>query len=217
MMFDSGISVKDLVKELKETEVDIALDIPNKTYVEWLNSLQQLLYTEVIKEQKEYAYYAQNSEVVPPPMGVGRIVNTFDLSTIPIGENESQPSFEDIHAFYSGGVQFIKSTVASGYIFPNTYFKYNNQLGYEGNLLGMTRIIYFVKPALITVDVDDNIDGSYVMLPVEFIDIAKAKLRGEAYKLVNEDAIAGKWLNDYNILLETFKAWIAEKKSTFGI
>ena len=216
-MFDSGISVKDLVKELKETEVDIALDIPNKTYVEWLNSLQQLLYTEVIKEQKEYSYPEQASEEIPPPMGVGRVVKTFDLSTIPIGENESHPIFEDIVAFYSNGIQFIKSTVASGYIFPNTYFKYNNQLGYEGKLSGLTRIIYYVRPALITVDVDDNIDGSKVMLPVEFIDLAKSKLRGEAYKLVNEDGIAGKWLNDYNILLETFKAWISEKTSTFGI
>ena len=52
-MFDSGISVKDLVDELKNTEVDIALDIPDKTYAEWLNALQQLLYSEIIKEQRK--------------------------------------------------------------------------------------------------------------------------------------------------------------------
>ena len=52
-MFDSGISVKDLIEELKTTEVDIALEIPNATYVSWLNSLQQLIYSEIIKEQKK--------------------------------------------------------------------------------------------------------------------------------------------------------------------
>ena len=55
------------------------------------------------------------------------------------------------------------------------------------------------------------------MIPLEFIDLVKAKLRGEAYKLVNEDGIASKWLNDYNILLETFKLWITSKSSNFGI
>ena len=52
-MFDSGISVKDLVNELKTSEIDIALEIPNAIYVSWLNSLQQLLYTEIIKEQRK--------------------------------------------------------------------------------------------------------------------------------------------------------------------
>lgn len=214
-MFDSGIAVKDLVEDLK-TEVDIALAIPNSTYVQWLNSLQQVLYTEIIKEQKEYSYNANMFEK-PPIYGTGRDVSTLDLSTIPTEDNESQPIFEDIYALYSNGVQFIKSTVASSYIFPNTYFKYNNQLGYEGKILGMTRIIYFVRPALITVDKNDTIDGSTVMLPVEFIELAKSKLRGEAYKLANEYDMATVWLNDYNVLLETFKAWIAEKSSNFGM
>ena len=55
------------------------------------------------------------------------------------------------------------------------------------------------------------------MLPPELIDLAKAKLRGEAYKLANEDGLAAKWLNDYNVLLETFKVWIQSKAPAFGI
>lgn len=199
-MFDSGISVKNLVEELKNTEVDIALEIPNKTYVEWLNSLQQLLYTEVIKEQKKATM-------------TGIIHNPIKLSAI-----EDKPRFEDIHAIYAGNKQLIKSTVASGVIFPDTFYKDNNNIGYNTKPAPteMT-IVYIIKPALIDVDANDVIDDSNVMIPLEFIDLVKAKLRGEAYKLANEDNLAAKWLNDYNILLETFKAWISEKSSNFGI
>ena len=248
-MFDSGISVKNLIDELKNTEVDIALDIPNKTYVEWLNSLQQLLYTEVIKEQKKATF--QNPHImIPhtvndyfdnpdgddsffvPPEGDGDD-NYFDdlvpenplINKISIKEHisvddstECMPRFEDIHAVYADGMQLIKSTLTSGVIFPNTFYKDNNDIGYNATPLPTNfTIVYIVKPALVTVNNVDEINDANVMLPVEFIDLAKAKLRGEAYKLANEDSLAAKWLNDYNILLETFKAWISEKSSNFGM
>jgi hypothetical protein len=79
-------------------------------------------------------------------------------------------------------------------------------------------IVHIVKPALVTVTSHGNIsEGVNVMVPIEFIDLVKSKLRGEAYKLANEDALAAKWLNDYNTLLETFRAWITEKASNFGL
>ena len=224
-MFDSGISVKDLVYELKNTEVDIALEIPNKIYVEWLNALQQLLYTEVIKEQKKYHFdntvELPGFEVVPVVFSHRMVTVGIPMSVIAPGENESKPRFEDIHAVYlSDGTQLIKSTVASGEIFPNTYYKENNDLTVRIASAYMDSpidIIYHVRPALIDVNEEDDIDDSNVMLPIEFIDLAKAKLRGEAYKLANEDSIAAKWLNDYNVNLETFKAWISSKASKFGI
>ena len=204
-MFDSGISVKNLVEELKN-EVDVALDIPNATYVTWLNSLQQLLYTEVIKEQNVVSY---------PFSGEGQGV-------LPTGEN-SGIRFEDIVALYVYGVQMIKSTPASGTIFPNTYYKKNNLTyfntepkpeGWQGDDL---TIVFIEKPDQINVGSDDVIGEGNVMLPIEFIDLAKAKLRGEAYKLANEFDYAANWLNDYNILLEAFKVWIADKSPTFGM
>lgn len=205
-MFDSGISVKNLIREIKNTEVDIALEIPNKTYVEWLNSLQQLLYTEIIKEQKKTTLN-------------GPIQSPVSLSLISIGNGENRPSFEDIHAIYADDdKQLIKSTLTSGVIFPDTFYKDNNNIGYNTKPVpDKLTIVYIVKPALVTVTEKDEINNTNVMVPIEFIDLVKAKLRGEAYKLVNEDGIAAKWLNDYNILLETFKAWIAEKSSNFGI
>lgn len=204
-MFDSGISVVDIIEELKNTEVDIALDIPNKTYVEWLNSLQQLLYTEIIKEQRKIT-------IKSAPL------SPISLSLITVGNGENTPRFEDIHAIYADNTQLIKSTLTSGVIFPNTFFKDNNDIGYHTTTVPEElTIVYVVKPALVTVTEDDEINDVNVMVPIEFIDLVKAKLRGEAYKLANEDAIAAKWLNDYNVLLETFRAWTTEKSSDFGI
>jgi hypothetical protein len=203
-MFDSGISVKDLVEELKNTEVDIALDIPDNTYVQWLNSLQQMLYTEIIKEQKKVTISTFD-------------INKINLSSIYVQNDENAPRFEDIYTIFADGVQLIKSTLTSGSIFPNTFYKDNNDIGYHTkNVPSWFTIVYIVKPALVTVT-DDEINDANVMVPIEFIDLVKAKLRGEAYKLANEDGIGAKWLNDYNILLETFKAWISVKAPSFGM
>lgn len=319
-MFDSGISVKNLVDELKNTEVDIALEIPNKTYVSWLNSLQQTLYTEIIKEQKKMTlkneivcnkpyvlvtgkvsdfffapswqdvlnggdysvtYYEFTSSMGSyvkqlAPAGAGNeacdvfnldgtyvgmfaannitgapldalhgfngdmdaevsfvitlwaqekaeitgvsIASPISPSLIKVNDGESTPRFEDIFAVYADDTQLIKSSVTSGVIFPDTFYKDNNNIGYhtkeEPEEL---TIVYMTKPALVTVTEDDEINDANVMVPVEFIDLVKAKLRGEAYKLANEGDISAMWLNDYNILLETFKVWIATKAHNFGL
>ena len=98
-MFDSGISVKDLVEELKTTEVDIALEIPNATYVSWLNSLQQLLYSEIIKEQKKKTIEAY-MYVHSPPMSGGqsgnRKINPISLSTPDMSGNYTNDGEDDI-------------------------------------------------------------------------------------------------------------------------
>ena len=208
-MFDSGISVKSLVEELKNTEVDIALEIPNATYVTWLNSLQQILYTEIIKEQKKKVFSAPFEN------------HLIDISSM-AETGENKPIFEDIHAVYAtigkDEIQLVKSTVASGVIFTNAFYKLYGKLSFhtKGNPTEMA-IVYFVKPALVTVTDKDEINDANVMIPVEFIELVKAKLRGEAYKLANEDALSAKWLNDYNTLLETFKVWIAEKSPNLGL
>lgn len=205
-MFNSGISVKNLIDELKNTEVDIALEIPDSTYVDWLNSLQQLLYTEIIKEQKK--------KVLKSPFEN----NLIDMSLLS-ENNENTPYFADIYAVYTdSGTQLIKSTVSSGVIFDNTFFKITDKLAFNTKEVpAALTIVYIVKPALVTMASLEDSNNTKVMVPVEFIDLVKSKLRGEAYKLANEDTIAAKWLNDYNVLLEAFKEWISDKSPKFGI
>lgn len=200
-MFDSGIKASELIEQIKD-EADIAVPIPDSSYVFWLNALEQLLYTEIIHEQGKIELDGIFEQ----------IINTNDL-TVPDGE--STITFEDIYTIYADQTQLIKSTMASGVIFHDTYFKVGNNVGL--NLQDEPRalkIIYFVKPELKTTA---NISTKNVMIPLEFIDLVKSKLRGEAYKIANEDSIAAKWLNDYNVLLETFKLWVSNRQSSFGM
>jgi hypothetical protein len=112
----------------------------------------------------------------------------------------------------------MKTTLASGQIFPDTFYKNNDNLGFNSPYMTKElKIIYLARPKLKTIEEGEEVVEGNVMMPVEFIDLVKAKLRGEAYKLANEDALAGKWLNDYNILLENFKVWCENRASHFGI
>lgn len=200
-MFDSGIGASEMIEQIKD-EADVALPIPDASYILWLNALEQLLYTEIIQEQGKIEL-ANIS---------GSIINISDLN-VPIGENKIR--FEDIHAVYADGAQLIKSTPASGVIFPNAYYKIGNNIGLnlKNQPVGI-KIIYFVKPELKT---SANINTKNVMLPIEFIELAKSKLRGEAYKAANENILAANWLNDYNALLENFRLWINNRSLTLGI
>lgn len=363
-MFDSGISAFDLIEEIKE-EADIAIPISDNTYATWLNALEQLLYSEIIKEQEksdidltrsladlaaahpdlklnlwplfdcqrtgdavldvsedgtytlhvesasgaisegavftkkitlrkgtytlsdnaqayggtvpsalnriyitdastggvlvglsfqasqntgesftvdkdtevvlnirvleDYNYGAEGSAFWPqlelgsiktpaviPPVSVvlGSEVPVI-VCDLPVGIAEAPVRFEDIHAVYADDTQMIKSTLATGPLLPDTYFKDANKLGLHlSRVPGNLTIVYYARPKLKD---PDELRRHNVMLPVEFIDLARAKLRGEAYKLANEAGLAAMWLNDYNVLLETFKAWLAAKQPSFGM
>lgn len=196
-MFDSGKSVKELITELRD-EVDIAIEIPDSTYLLWLNAIEQLCYSEIIKEQRE--------AIVENP------TSPLPFEDITVSENEDNVRFEDIHTVYADDVQLMKSTLSSGKIFHDTFYKHNDELGFNAFNTQELRIIYYARPKVKTSTDDGN-----VMMPIEFIDMVTAKLRGEAYKLVNEDGLAGKWLNDYNVSLEHFKAWCNNRTSQFGM
>ena len=243
-MFDSGTTVKNLIDELRN-EVDIAVEIEDGTYLAWLNALEQMLYSEIIKEQR----------------GISPMFDTEGKVTLDDenGENEAPIRFEDIHTVYVDGTQLIKSTVTSGIIFDCCYFKHDNLFyvnvekyrsaievteipkdadktkiyktakGYfewhksdikaedtiekgKWERCGLLAVMYFVRPRL-----KETAGNSHVMVPIEFLDLVKAKLRGEAYKVASEFDTASVWLNDYNVLLEQLKLWIAEKNPSFGL
>ena len=131
-MFNSGMKASVLIEQIKN-EADIAIPIADSSYVSWLNALEQLLYTEFIQEQGKIELDGVNGSVI----GI-------DTLNVPDGENAVR--FEDIHAVYADQTQLIESTVASGAIFPDTYYKIGNDIGL--NLKKepeKVKIIYFVK------------------------------------------------------------------------
>ena len=200
-MFDSGIKASELIEQIKD-EADIAVPIPDSSYVLWINALEQLLYTELIREQGKTAVS-------------GLAVSTVGIGNLTVQKGEAPIRYEDIYAVYADKKQLIESTVASGTIFKDTYYKTGNDVGINLSQKANTiTFIYIVKPALKTAS---NISSTNVMVPLEFIDIVKAKLRAEAYKIANEDSLAAKWMNDYNALLETFKSWLSGKQPEFGM
>lgn len=204
-MFWSDITYEKLIDEVK-SEVDIAVEINDEIYMRWLNTLITFLYTEIIKEQTTIV-------LEPAP------TRPFTVTVKDYDYELKKLNFEDIVTIYADDIQLIKSTAASGAIFQNTFYKehelwadtYDYKIGYNTKTKpNKLTIVYYIRPLV-------NYPDGFVELPNEFIDLAKSKLRGEAYKLANEDALAAKWLNDYNTLLETFKVWIAEKSSKFGL
>lgn len=198
-MFDSGIKVSDLIESLR-LEVDMAPELDDLAYITILNAVEQLLYTEIIQEQGEIIATLDSDKRV-------------DIEKVNVAVGEAAIRFEDIYTVYAGETQLMKSTLTSGSIFPNTFYKDGNKVGFSIDE-SEVKIIYFVKPALKTVGTKES---DTVKLPIEFIELAKAKMRGEAYKIANEDELAAKWLNDYNVLLETFKVWIANRAPQFGM
>lgn len=64
------------------------------------------------------------------------------------------------------------------------------------------QVAYTVRPQRVGAT-DEN---AAVPFPNEYLSLLRAKLRGEAYKLANEDAFAAKWLGEYNNGLAAFAA-----------
>lgn len=130
--------------------------------------------------------------------------------------------FENICAVYVDGTQYIESTVATADIFKDTYFKNNNELVVNSSTKGPVKmkVIYYVMPELKTIVPKDGesefVEGE-VMVPIEFIELVKAKLKASLYRIANEDELCAKWTALYNVKLEEFKIWVEQKRPKFGI
>lgn len=192
-MYDCGITAKAFIATVRE-EADISAVIPEASWLRWINTVEQFLYTEILQEysKKEMPY---TEDVVP-------------LETI--GENVT---FDDVVRVYGDEVELDRAGVISGMVFPDKPMYWAD---YEGNLHlnptfppYMLTVVHRLRPALKTGSENINI-------PVEWLDMLAARMRGEAYKIANEDGLAGKWLQDYNMQLESFKVWAAKRNERYG-
>lgn len=205
-MYNSGVKVKDFLDAV-EQEADIVVEIPYTTRLRWLTAVEQFAYTEVLKE-----YARATMDLTSEPTDVIR------LDTLAVPEGADIPIYDDIIRVYGeDGHEIRKAGAVAGYEFPDYDLFYTD---YRGHLILSTRIeqasvtvIYRIRPAL---KVSGNDTVLNVALPAEYLDMAGAKIRGEAYKIANEDGLAAKWLADYNQQIENFKVWAASRNERYG-
>ena len=209
-MFDSGISVESFIKDIK-IEADIAPDITDTKYISWINALEQVLYSDIIREQRKVDIEVLNSE--------GEYISKVPITK---GENEADVRFEDIISVFKGETQLIKTSLLSGGIFDDCWFNNGGVLWVNTTLTSEDKkitVFYHVRPAEKSVDDGEKSvdDGESIMLPAEFMDLMYSYVRAEAYKYANEDALSAKWQAEYNARLEIFKAWIDARRPSFGM
>jgi hypothetical protein len=202
-MFDSGISVKSFIDDIK-AEADIAPDITDTKYISWINALEQVLYSDIIREQRKVDIEVLNSE--------GEYIDKVEIKK---DENEADVRFEDIISVFKGDTQLIKTSLLSGGIFNDCWFNNGGVLWVNTTLTSEDKkitVFYHVRPAE-----KSSANEEVINLPAEFMDLMYSYVRAEAYKYANEDALSAKWQAEYNARLEIFKAWVDARRPSFGM
>ena len=199
-MYDSGVKCSDFINSIIG-EADISIEIQSDSWYRWLNTVEQFIYTEILDEYASAEIdYASDSVA---------------LSTLTVPSGCASVTYDDVISVYADGVQVEKSGIKGVMNFSDKNLYYTD---YNGNLiLSLTEVpnkitvIYRLRPILKTETGNNN-----VAVPAEFLDMVSARLRGEAYKIANEDGLAGKWLADYNTQLESFKVWAEKRNKRYG-
>jgi hypothetical protein len=202
-MFDSGISVKSFIQDIK-SEADIAPDITDAKYISWINALEQVLYSDIILEQRKADISVSDSE--------GEYIKKVPIKKV---ENEADVRFEDIISVFKGETQLIKTSLLSGGIFNDCWFNNGGVLWVNTTFKNeddTITVFYHVRPAE-----KSSANEEVINLPAEFMDLMYSYVRAEAYKYANEDALSAKWQAEYNARLEIFKAWVDARRPSFGM
>lgn len=203
-MYNSGITAREFINTVKE-ESDITISIPESSWYRWITTVEQLLYTEIFKEH----------DVI----SIGIYTNNFveyTLSSSPI-DNECDPlTFDDIVTVFFDDIELERSGETGAMQFPERplyYTKYDGKLYAQCPVYAENMIIVYRKRPRVK---NTSSGDVHIMVPVEWLDIVGAKMRGEAYKIANEDGLSAKWLNDFNMQLESLKIWAAKRNERYG-
>lgn len=204
-MYDSEVTTADLIAEIKD-EIDIASIVPDTAFLRWLNTVEQTVYTELIREMRLVHIAVDYYDGDDTP--------SFSLSDIMTGDGEAEIIFDDIVKTYVDGIELDRVSLISGTVFDNIGMYYQNGDRIMVKTLvpaSEVSVIYVVRPVKKAME-NGELPDETVKLPAEWLEIAASRLRGEAYKLANDDNLAAKWLNDYNLYLEQFKVWLKKNK-----
>lgn len=204
VLYDSAVTTADFILGLRD-ELDIASIIPDSAFIRWLNTVEQTVYTELIREMRSVHLTVDY---------VGGDTPSFSLSDIVPSDGEDPVIFDDILKVYVDGIELDRVSLISGTTFDNLGMYYVD----GGRVMVKTlvpasevTVIHVVRPVKKAIE-NGELPDVTVKLPAEWLEIAASRLRGEAYKLANDDNLSAKWLNDYNLYLEQFKVWLTKNK-----
>lgn len=204
-MYKSSITAKELIDELRG-EVDISLRLEDAPFLRAINTVEQFIYCEILKEYVTVAF--SYNEIAD---------NEIDLSDISVPSGASTLIFDDIVKIFADGDELEKSGASAVVDFPDKnlfYDKFDGKISlnfaYKPDEIV---IIYRLRPEIKTIS---NENTALIYVPVEFIDLVASKVRGEIYKIANEDGLSAKWLADYNAILENFKIWAMNRNERYG-
>ena len=192
-MFECEKTIKDVMDMVNES-IDISDNIGDSSFILWVNEVEQLLYSDIIKEHTVFK---------------GNVA----LPYVPAGFR-----FEDIHKLYINGIECAKAT--AGTVFEDTFFKTSVNIdgevaeaidiypNYSGDV--QIKVIYFARPTVKTAETDT------IKLPIEWLKIVLSYCKSMAYKEYNEFNAANNWIAEYNAYAKDFSVWIESKKAVFG-
>lgn len=196
-MYDSEITAEELAAAVADT-VNVGCRIPPEFYLDELSRLEQLLYSEYIREERVLYAVARDGEI--------------DLGEAVVPEGERLPRADDVFAVCIGMQPLRRRRLSEVYLLDpeedgECYYKSDDRvlsLSIRDSDEASVAVFYRAAPRL------KRGEGAAdrVALPFEFLPLAEAKLRGEAYKRAEDDLLAAKWLSEYNAQLAAFAAWL---------
>ncbi len=195
-MFNSGVKVAELIRQIND-EVDIAIDVDLSAMLQSYNGLIAGLYRDIIKKECGRPYKINKK---------GSAENKFaDWTTGEFSSECVYRVYTEDH-FEAEKVNPTYALVTDRVCWYPSGEKEITLKNFPGE---SCIVIYYAMPAVVTSAESTDV----VPVPIDFIDMVKAKIRGDMYNISNDDDLAAKWYGIYNSRIEDFKAWCAENKA----
>lgn len=191
-MYESSMRVRELI-DLARASTDIAPEIDDGYYLLWLNSLQSLIYTGILRSTSLKECSVQDGVV--------------DLALVEARFGEAAVRGCDVRSVYVGSRELVRVGADTFLAHPEKSCFYAEgdklHLNCPYGVGGRARLAVTVRPERKT---EDGM-SSFVALPDEFLPMALDYLVGCAYALVCEDNQAANRFASYNAALDAFTEW----------
>ena len=197
-MYKSSISLNDFAEEI-QNELELSPFVSTSSIVRIVNSVEQLLYSEIINEIRKADVDVTDGRA--------------SLSGIEVSEGEDTVNAYDVIRVFDDRRELAFATSDDAYVM--------NKKGafgiFDGDSLSLygvdadrITVFYKVRPVPKSVEYD-KITPDVLNVPEKFTEMFASRLRGEFCKIAGDDGQAAKWLNDYNTYLEDFRIFASKR------